>query len=141
MEEIELPKEIETLAIQNFYEYIRVKADRFLTIGPENYRKEDYFNQPEEGISNIIIELLKKGCIQILTYKGLTIKTAFIDIGIEGFHRLMALFHYKIKKQRIILRGRDFIIDEMNMEHTVSGEKMKLFNKVTKLEVIPIISE
>jgi len=132
MDEIELPKELRKLAIKNFYEYIRVKAERFLTIGHTQYRKDDAFNQPDERLSNKNVELLKTGCLQVLEYKGLTEETAFEGIGIEGVYKLMALFHYKVVSQSIDQNEIDFFIDEMNMEHVVTGQKMKLFNKIPK---------
>ena len=136
MEEIKLSKELEKLAIQNFYEYIRDKADRFLIIGYEIYRKVDAFHRPDQGLSNKKIELLKSGCKQILKYKGLTIATALEGIGIEGFYDLMVLFHYKVVDQRIVKNEEAFFIDEMNMEHMVTGYKIKLFNKVPKKKII-----
>ena len=130
MEETELPPDLERLAIENFYEYIHCKAALFLEIGYKAYRKRDAFNMLDFRMTRPRLDLLQTGCRQIVEYKGMTPDTAFENIGIPGFYRLMKLFHYQVYKQATSDRGEDYFVDEMYMKHRMTGEKMKLYNRV-----------
>mgnify|MGYP007066235982 FL=1 len=122
----------EQLIVDNFYEYIRVKAKRYLKAGYKKYRHYDAFNQPRIRMTKKADELLKTGCKQVVGYRGMTIETAFDGLGIPGFYRLMELFHYKVVKQRIADIGNGIILDEMHLEHMVTRQKMKLYNRVNR---------
>lgn len=132
MEEVELSPELEKLVIENFYEYIHNKAERFLEIGYKKYRKSDAFNMPDFRMTKQRLDLLETGCRQIVEYKGMTPNTSFENIGIPGFYRLMKLFHYKVYKQATTGTSEEYFLDEMHMKHVMTDERMILYNKVKK---------
>ena len=132
MAEIELTPEMERLAVDNFYEYIHSKAELFLEIGYKTYRKRDAFKMPDFRMTRQKLDLLQTGCRQIIEYRGMTPDTAFENIGIPGFYRLMKLFHYQVYKQATSGRSEAYFLDEMYMKHTMTGQKMMLYNKVKK---------
>lgn len=137
MEEIKLSKELEKLAVENFYEYIRTKAIRFLKVGCEEYQKKDAFHMPNCKVDKKTLALLQAGCLQVTKYRGLTIETAFRGLGIPSFYRLLELFHFNVVEQRTVKMTGDYIMDEMFMEHEVTGQKMRLFNKVERKKPKP----
>ena len=121
----------EQLIAENFYEYMRTKAQKYIDVGFAEYRKLDAFNQPGEQMTKEVLVTYVRGCKQVIEYKGLTPETAFEGLGIPGFYKLMELFHYKVVKQRIAKMNHGAgILDEMHMKHRVTGQKMKLYNMV-----------
>ena len=131
----EITRKMERLMIENFYEYIRSKAKTFYLSGYKKYRRHDAFGQPAFRMTPRMQSLIKSGCWQVLDCKGLTPADPFDELGIPGFYRLMEMFHYKVVAQRIAKAGETFIIDEMHMVHTVMGQKMILYNKVSKPKI------
>ena len=123
-------KKIEDLAVENFYYYIQEKAKIYLRIGPEKHRLGDAFKQPDAGLTEDELQVLREGCKMVLDFRGLTPETAFTGLNIPGFYNLMRMFHFKPSMQQIHQMGDGWIIDEMHMEHMVSGVKMRLYNKV-----------
>ena len=132
MDNINIPEELAKLASDNFYEYIQVKAERYLDVGYEKYRESDAMHMPDFQMSNQMLELMRNGCTQIIHFRGLTSDSAFEDLGIQAFYKLMELFHYKVIIQSIARSEKEFFIDEMHMEHMVTGQKLTLYNKVNK---------
>lgn len=132
MNEIKLSPELEKLAVSNFYEYIRTKAALFLEIGYKEYRRRDGLGMPDYRITKRRLDLLQKGCRQIAGYKGMTADTALENIGIPGFYRLMKLFHYEVTKQVTSGRSEEYFLDEMRLKHFITGQRMILYNKVSR---------
>lgn len=123
---------MEQLIAENFYEYIRTKAKKYLDIGFEKYRKQDAFSMPPDTMIKESLIIYARGCKQVVDYKGLTPETPFEGLRIPGFYQLMELFHFKVVKKQIAkMMPGNGILDEMHMEHTVTGRKMKLYNLVS----------
>ncbi|HNW77101.1 MAG TPA: hypothetical protein PKJ28_09475 [Bacteroidales bacterium] len=127
-----LTPELERLAIESFYEYIRTKAKHFIRTGHVNYTKGDAFGQPGLSLPETDHVLLLSGCDQVIRYRGLTPDTPFEGLGIGGFYRLMNMFHYEKVKQTIAANEEDHFLDKILFRHVVSGHEMVLFNKVRK---------
>jgi len=122
----------EQLIAENFYEYIRTKAKKFIDVKFIKYREKDAFNKPDGNMTKEMLIQYIMGCKQVIEYKGMTPETAFEGLGIPGFYRLMELFHYEVVKQQIArIEPGIGILDEMHMEHVVTGQKMKLYNLVS----------
>lgn len=122
----------EQLIADNFYEYIRTKAKRYIDIGFIEYRKTDAYNEPSGNMTKEDLARLIRGCKQILEYQGMTAVTPFEGLEISGFYKLMTMLHFKLIKQGIFeWKATVEIVDEMHMEHIMSGQKMVLYNKVT----------
>ena len=73
--------------------YISFKAARFLVVGAEIYRKQDYFHYP---LIEWNVEKLINGCKQIIyNCAGLpTFKTCFINLTEPEIINLFELFHF-----------------------------------------------
>ena len=134
MDRNELPKEIRKIAADSGYEYIRTKAIRFLEVGADKYREKDALKRPSVTLSKKELELLMSGCRQVAEYKGLTEETAFEEFGVAGFYRLIELFHYTVIGQEVSRKGRQWLLDKMQVEHIMTGQKMVLYNKVKSNE-------
>ena len=123
------------LLLDSGYSYIFSKAYRFLEVGPDAYRQSDYFEQPSTKISEEL-EILKKGCRQILECRGLIDKRAFMDLDVTGFSQLMTLFHYKSVKRKTTykfeIEGKKGILDAITFSHVVNGDELVLYNFCTK---------
>lgn len=96
--DITIPDDIQDLFHQNHYAYIYSKAELYLRIGPDRYRKGDALGFPplewEEQEGEKIYDLLESGCRQVLDFNGLTPEKAFKGLGIMGFNRLIWLLHF-----------------------------------------------
>lgn len=116
---------------ENGYTYLFSKADLFLKVGAEVYRKNDFYHQPS---TNDILELevLKDGCKQVLECRGLTDTRAFTNLDVRGFAQLMNLFHYESSQRKskynFELGGQKGILDAITFIHVVDGNELTLYN-------------
>jgi hypothetical protein len=125
-----LPQELKELVVDYFYEYLRTKANIYLDLGPEKYRSDDFLNMPLKEWDSKTYDCIEAGSRQINNYGGLTPETAFTNLGIDGFYKLMAMFHYRILKQSMKRTGNGEIIDKMIVQHSITGKEVILFNLV-----------
>lgn len=130
MKEEEIPTELRKLVIKNSYEYIRYKASRFIKEGPKKYRRADALGMPEETLSPVEIAMLEEGCRQVIGYKGLTKEAPFELLGVASFYQMMELFHFTIVNRKTEHPAPSEYLDEMHMQHLVTGKEMILYNLV-----------
>ena len=124
----ELTPELQELAIDNNYEYIKTKAKNYIEIGADRYRKGDAFQMPLCNWTEEDLVQIESGCKQLLDYKGLTIEDSFKGLTIVGFYNLMLLFHFNNVKRKTHYKNKPFI-DEIVFKHSVSDVKIRLFNQ------------
>lgn len=119
-------------SIANEFPYIFTKAEIYLSIGPENYRKEDFFNQPPASLPNADMEAIRIGCEQILEGRGFNHKNPLVGLGVSGFYRLMELFHFQFKKRKtqysFTNNGSKGALDIMTFHHRMDDRKVTLFH-------------
>lgn len=112
--------------------YIYFKAQLFLEIGPEKYRKDDAFHQPPIDFDSNDIEILNNGCRQILDGAGLIPEKAFTNLDVSGFSALFRMFHFssisRKTKYSFILNGKKGILDCITFEHQVDGSRVTYYN-------------
>ncbi|MBP7585074.1 MAG: hypothetical protein KBA61_13625 [Spirochaetes bacterium] len=129
-----IPEDISKVYYENHYGYIYAKAELYLKIGKDRYRKGDAMGFPktewEQEFGSEIYDILEKGCKQILEYKGLTPEIPLEGLGISGFNMLLSLFHFKLLRQSLISNTEECFLDMMEMEHMVTGQKMTLYNRI-----------
>lgn len=129
-----IPENISKVYHENHYGYIYTKAELYLKIGKEKYRKGDAMGFPraewEQEFGSEIYDILEKGCKQILEYKGLTPENPFEGLGITGFNVLLLLFHFKLLKQFLVSNTDVNFLDMLELEHVVTKQKMTLYNRV-----------
>ena len=133
--ENESPPRPRGLKIPRSFFYIHYKSFEYLQLGPEKYRETDFFHSPPKYWDQERLERLKQGCKQILDWRGSSSDIALEHIGIEGFHDLCHLFHFKIVAQKIVSSDEQTYLDEMQLEHLVDKKKkLILYNKVQNPE-------
>jgi hypothetical protein len=126
------PTEQELIDNSN-YPYIYFKACNYLKLGPEKYRKDDFFGQPKSTNKEELL-VIESGCKQVLECKGLSEVAPFSEIGITGFYQLMGLFHYEsIKKKSrygFIWNDQRGVLDAITFQHAVDKIELTLYNFV-----------
>lgn len=112
---------------------IAEKAIIYLKLGPYRYRKFDRFKFPSPSWSLSEHNKIEKGCIHILSGKGLDPKNPFTDLAVNGFDRLARLFHYqivKVKTKRIKDPKKIIFLDELLLRSVDDKSEITLYNKV-----------
>jgi hypothetical protein len=128
-----MTSEEQELALDNRFAYIFTKAHRYLKVGPEIYRKDDFFEQPSIKLSKEELALIESGCKQILQGKGLTAENPLTELHIGGFYRLFELFHFKTESQQMAsmnTKAQKGILDKMYLKHLVDGSEVAYYNLV-----------
>jgi hypothetical protein len=120
------------LAIENRFPYIFSKAESFLRLGAEKYRKGDFFQQPPANFTEEDIALLKDGCEQILNAKGLTEENPFQNLDVSGFNALMRMFHFepfqRSTKYQSVIEGKKGCLDKITFKHVMDETEVTYFN-------------
>lgn len=126
----EAPPPPEGLDIPEKFGYIHFKSFSYLARGPEAYRAQDAMGMPPEGTPPSTLAVLDKGCRQILNWKGIQPDNPLTGLGIDGFYRLIDLFHFKVVQQSALHQNNGAIVDKMQINHVMSGEEITLYNLV-----------
>lgn len=124
-------EEVKNAAFKNRFSYIFEKASLFLKFGKEKYRKLDFFNEPNELLSDEQIELVIQGCKQVLDGRGFISEKPFENLGVTGFYALMRLFHFEpiSRKSKIIqLKDSNGVLDEITFKHIIEATEVTYFN-------------
>lgn len=77
-----------------------------------------------------LIEKLVKGFRQLIQGKGYTKDTPLVNIGVDGFHYLMDIFHYVVVTQGMVKGITDYHLDVMIVQDVVTGERVILYNRI-----------
>ncbi len=122
-----LPKSIED-EIPNKYAYIWTKASRFLSIGAESFRYQDYFNYPLEEWD---VEQIRIGVIQIVKYlKGVTLEH-FISLNtMEDVKNLLLTFHFSLISKKFFDIDENKILLQAEFQHKMDNDKIVLFFQI-----------
>ena len=116
--------------IPRLFGYIHYKAFQYLAVGPRKYRQQDFFHLPPKEWSVEQHESVKRGCEQIIRWRGITPESPLEDIGIGGFYALLHLFHFRLARQSAFDGGDGAILDRREMQHVVTSEEITLYNRV-----------
>ena len=118
--------------ILNQFPYIFTKAELYLKIGPDNYRKEDFFQQPPLKLDTTDMESIRYGCEQIVEGRGFNFSTPLQGLGVSGFYRLMELFHFQFESRKtkysFIYEEEKGALDIMTFTHQMDDRKATLFH-------------
>ncbi len=118
--------------IENQFIYLFTKAELFLRLGAEKYRKADFFLKPSLDSTLEELEKLKLGCIQITEGKGFSEVTPLTDMDVSGMYQLMRLFHFEVESRstnyQYTFNGIKGILDCIIFKHVMDGRKAKIFN-------------
>jgi hypothetical protein len=128
-----MSEDVQNLALENRFPYIFSKAELYLKIGPEKYRKADFFKMPGESLTNEELAIIESGCKQILEGKGLTKENPFSGLDIPGFRQLFEVFHFEVtghKSSRVEVDGKRRFVDAMFLRHAVDNTEITYYNLV-----------
>jgi len=118
--------------ILNQFPYIFTKAELYLKIGSDNYRKEDFFQQPPLNLDTVDMESIRYGCEQIIEGRGFDHKTPLQGLGVSGFYRLMELFHFQFESRKtkysFKYEEEKGALDIMTFTHQMDDRKATLFH-------------
>jgi hypothetical protein len=110
--------------------YMQAKAQRYLDVGPEVYRSDDAFGMPPADATEEELTSVADGLRQLLEGLGLTAATPTAGLGIHGFNCLIETLHFETTTQYLAETHNGFVIDRMDLRHSVTGDTLTLFNKV-----------
>ena len=117
--------ELQLLALDAMFPYIYTKASNYLEIGSVLYRESDAFKQPKSQ-DPIILEGLKKGCMQIIEGKGFSKEAPIEKISVAASYALMEMFHFRFVSRKssygAFLGAQKGVIDHMNFEHLMQKQ-------------------
>ncbi len=112
------------------YVYIWTKASRYLSMGTENFRHEDYFNYPMEEWD---LEQIRIGVIQIVKYlKGITPEHIISLNTIEDVEHLLLTFHFKLIDKKFLDINENDILLQAEFQHKMDNDKIVLFFQIAK---------
>lgn len=118
--------------LDNQFIYLFTKAELYLKLGAEKYRKDDFFHQPSIDYTENDLELLKIGCIQITEGKGFSEQTPLHDIDVFGFSKLMKLFHFvsesRTTNYQFTNEGKSGALDCITFKHMMDDRTTQMFN-------------
>ena len=127
-----LNKEQQIHLIENQFIYLFSKAELFLRLGPEKYRKADFFKLPPLDSTLEELEILKLGCVQITDGKGFSESSPLTGIDVSGLNLLMRLFHFELESRstnyQYSFNDLEGILDCITFKHIVDGRKATIFN-------------
>ena len=112
------------------FSYIFTKADLYLRIGPEKYRRQDFFGMPDIEWDKDELEIIEDGCRQILEGLGFTPEKPFTGLGVTGFRQLFELFHFEHSGRETTSPGSGKFLDKMKMRHLMDGGEVTYYNLV-----------
>jgi hypothetical protein len=116
----------------NQFPYIFTKAALYLKIGPDEYRKEDFFQQPPLNLDTVDMESIRYGCEQIIEGRGFNYTTPLQGLGVSGFYRLMELFHFQFESRKtkysFKYEEEKGALDIMTFTHQMDDRKATLFH-------------
>ena len=117
--------DLQLLALDAMFPYIYTKAANYLEIGPVLYRESDAFKQPKSQ-DPIILEGLKKGCMQIMEGKGFSNEAPFEEISVAASYALMEMFHFRFMTRKssyfVFLADQKGVIDHMTFSHLIQKQ-------------------
>ena len=117
--------ELQLLALDAMFPYIYTKASNYLEIGSVLYRESDAFKQPKSQ-DPIILEGLKKGCMQIIEGKGFSKEAPIEKISVAASYALMEMFHFRFMTRKssyfVFLADQKGVIDHMTFSHLIQKQ-------------------
>ena len=115
--------------------YLITKAERFLKLGPDIYRKGDALNQPPENIDENTLAAFVKGCEQICAGIGFTKGTPIEGLNIPQGYDLARLFHFEVSRQEIAEKefGK-WTTDKVLWKHFITDKEITIYIRVIQGE-------
>ena len=129
-----MTEEDQISALDNKFPYLFSKASTYLKIGPDKYRKKDFFKKPPLDLDKDELEAIESGCKQIMQGIGFVKEKPFTGLHIRGFNLLLDLMHFESigrKSQSIKIDGKTCFLDEIKFKHVMDGSEITYYNLVS----------
>gem|GEM_PF-2779302 len=111
--------------------YLIAKVAMYLKIGPEKYRKADFFDLPDADLSQQTLDDIASCFKQFMQGKGFDRDHPIERIGVSSFYDAMRTLHFTCVRQGLLSgTDDDVFLDEILFEHMVNKSRITLFNKV-----------
>ena len=114
----------------SMFAYIRAKAELYCKIGAVRNGKSRGSHKKGGNVPAADTGPTDRGMAQIAAGRGWAFSIPLEDVGIEGFYDLCDLLDFRVVRQAIAVMDADQIVDQMFLEHIVTGDTISLFNKV-----------
>jgi hypothetical protein len=119
------------VTVPEVFAYLHFKAFAFLAVGPDEYRLNDAFHFPPEDLPASRLDEIKRGCEQLVQFRGASAEHPLEDIGVDGFYALLRLFHFDhMGHKTLVTEQPGIVLDEMQMKHVVDSREITLYNKI-----------
>ena len=119
------------VVVPEAFRYIHFKAFAFLTAGPDEYRTHDAFHRPPDNLPASRLDAIRRGCEQVLQYRGLSPDRPLEGLGVDGFYALIRLFHFQtVQTTAQATEDAGVLLDRMKMKHIVDSRELTLYNRV-----------
>lgn len=109
------------------------KAQRFLRLGPDLYRRGDVFGKPDVALTGCELAIVRLGMEQLARRTGFRRDDPLTGLGGSGIYQVMDTLHHRLH-DRITHADDDatglFHLDEMRFQHVVSRSLVTVFNRV-----------
>ena len=112
--------------------YLQVKARRYVEVGPETYRRQDFFRRPDAGMDEEDLAVLMHGMKQLADGAGAAPDRPLTGIGIRGFNDMRYTLHLEFAGQDIVGETDTEFLDLMRCRHVVTDEVIELYNLVPR---------
>ncbi len=122
----EIPEEVPSEFV-----YLLTKAELYVKIGPDRYRKTDAGKMPPQDWSPEELRAVQTGMEQICQFRGWARDRPFEDLGVGGFYALLATLHFELEQQQALAVDESTFVDEMHMRHRMTGQTVVLYNLVS----------
>lgn len=121
-----MSNEDQNLMIESNFAYVYTKANHLLSVGVDDYVKDNYFKISLNGFNTNDREEVKKVCFQIKSGRGFRFSHP-LQVSIPVFYKVFELFHFKTKKIKTHRLDKGFL-DEMCLKHFVTKEEFIYYN-------------
>lgn len=113
------------------WSYILTKAGLYLRLGPDRYRKADFFGLPRADWDDDLLAEIESCFRQFADGRGYSSDRPVEGVGISGFSAALHTLHFRLVEQRASLTDdSQAFIDEMVLEHVMDHHAVTLYNKV-----------
>ena len=89
----------------------------------------DAFHRPPANLPAGRLDAIKRGCEQVLQYRGLSADRPLEGIGVDA---LIRLFHFDAVEHTVLATedSPDVVLDQMQLKHLVDGRELTLYNRL-----------
>ncbi len=121
-----MSKEDQDLMIDSNFAYIFTKAKHLLSLGVDEYVRDNYFKISLDELNNSDKEELENVCFQIISGKGFRFSCP-LETSVHVFYKIFELFHFTARKIKTHRLDKGFL-DEMCLTHMVTKEQVAYYN-------------